>query len=180
LSLSAELAQFLECSLIKLFDQRMKKFTYFLIFLVVIAVSLVGTAIWHWTQIDSLTSEEAPLNMLSMPFSSVQGNVWMDGGSVWVGVVDSKGMSVDLTFPYDYATQGYPQAFHGAKKPNAKGAILFMNSDRARFIALRWLYLARGRDEGVDDAFVYLSRKKDSIFVRFKDDCLRRIYELIE
>ena len=143
----------------------------------IIVVSGAGTAIWHWSSDDNLASDEPPLNLIAMPLRSVRGGVWMDGGSVWVGVVDSKGASFDLTFPYDHATKGYPQAFHGVKEPYAKGAVAFKNSPRAREIALGWLREAGGSNEYVDEAFDYLSGRSHSIVRRIQRDGLRGIFK---
>ena len=159
------------------FGQIMKKSTYLLIAFAIIIVCGVGAAIWHWSPVSSLAADEPPINSLVLPLRSVRGGIMMDGGSVWVGIEDSKGVSFDLTFPYEHSTKGYPQAFYGVKVPHAKGAIPLSNSVRAREIALIWLREARGRDEYVDEAYDYLSGWKRSIFERVQREGLRGIFE---
>lgn len=155
----------------------MKKSAYLLIASAILAVGCAAAAIWHWSPAPNLASDEPPLNSIVMPLRSVRGSIMMDGGSVWVGIVDSKGVSFDLTFPYDHGTKGYPQAFYGVKVPYAKGAIPLSNSVRAREISLIWLREARGRDESVDESYDYLSGWKHSVFERVQREGLRGIFE---
>jgi hypothetical protein len=150
---------------------------YLLIAFALIVACGAGAAIWLWNSDNNLASDEPPLNAIGMPLRSVRGGIMMDGGSVWVGIEDSKGVSFDLTFPYDHSTKGYPQAFYGVKVPHAKGAIPLSNSVRAREIALIWLREAKGRDEYVDEAFEYLSGRNRSIIARVRRDGLRGIFE---
>ncbi len=62
----------------------------------------------------------------------------MDGGSVWVHIVDRKGSVIDLKFPYDDSGKGtkYLTAFHGATNGTGKGALALKNVDRAKEVAL--------------------------------------------
>lgn len=158
----------------------MKKSGYLLIAFAIIIVCGAGGAMWNWSSVSSLAADEPPINSLVLPLRSVQGGIMMDGGSVWVGVEDSNGVSFDLTFPYDHSTKGYPQAFYGVKVPHAKGAIPLSNPVRARKIALSWLREAGGRDEYVDEAYDYLSGWKGSIFERVQREGLRGIIEWIQ
>ena len=155
----------------------MKKSAYLLIAFATIVVCCASAAFLHWRPDNDLASDEPPLNSIVMPLRAVRGGIMMDGGSVWVGIEDSKGVSFDLTFPFDHSTKGYPQAFYGVKVPHAKGAIPLSNSVRAREIALIWLREARGRDEYVDEAFDYLSGWKHSIFERVQREGLRGIFD---
>lgn len=125
----------------------------------------IAAMVLHSQSVIHLASEEPPFSSIVLPLRSIRGNIWMDGGSVWVGVEDSNGTSYDFVFPFDYKTEGYPAAFHGVKAPYAPGAVPFTNPSRARTIVLGWLRQADRNDEGLEFAFDYLSGKNRS-FIR--------------
>ena len=104
----------------------------------------------------------------------------MDGGTVNVGVEDSKGDSYYFIFPYDYSTEGYPTAFHSASMPtkiSPADAAPLTDPARARAIVLTWLRQDDARDEGLDSALEYLSRDNHSILRRIQRDGIRGIFK---
>lgn len=115
-------------------DIRRSRFT-----LGVIAVAfLTGISLILWKRPLDLSADEVPLNRIALPPQSVGGDIFMDGGSVWVHIVDRKGSVIDLKFPYDASGKGtkYLTAFHGAKNGSERGAVAFKNADRTKEVAL--------------------------------------------
>jgi hypothetical protein len=156
------------------FGREMKKLRILIVALALVLATVVAFNFWHLRDDGNLASDESPFNSITLPLRKLRGDIWMDGGSVWVGVEDSKGASFDFLFPIDNKTEGYPTAFHGATKPSSPGAVRswgrpLANPSRARAIVLAWLRQADSRDEGLDRALDYLSGYSNSNFSRIHD-----------
>lgn len=144
------------------------------------AATGVGFAVWRVHSDGNLASDEPPFNSIELPLRNIRGDIWMDGGSVWVGVVDSKGASFDFIFPYDYKTKGYPTAFHSASMPKTiypPDAVSLANPARARAIVLTWLRRNESHDEGLERALDYLSGYSHSILRRIELDGIRGVFQ---
>jgi hypothetical protein len=154
----------------------MKKRRIILAGVLIMATGIAAMVLRSQSDID-LASEEPPFSAIVLPLKTMRGDIYMDGGSVWVGVEDSSGASYDFVFPYDHKTEGYPAAFHGAMEPYAPGAVPLSNPPRARTIVLNWLRESGRHDEGLERAFDYLSGQNDSIIRRVKRDGLVGIFK---
>jgi len=126
----------------------------------------IAAIVWHSRREINLAAEEPPFNSIVLPLKKIRGDVFLDGGSVWVGVEDSNGASYDFAFPFDYDTKGYPSAFHGAKQGYAAGSVPLANPSRAGTIVLDWLEQSERNDEGLEFAFRFLSGRNHSIMRR--------------
>ena len=118
------------------------------IILVITVPGLVGITLTLWQRPLDLSADEKPLNGIALPPQSVGGDIFMDGGSVWVHIVDQEGTTFDLAFPYDHFGRGtkYLTAFHGAASSSDPGAVALKNPDRAKEVAL--VLLRRYGDTG--------------------------------
>ena len=152
----------------------MKKRLIFGVGTALLAAGIIAIVLHSRSAID-LASEEPPFNKIVLPLKIMRGDVYMDGGSVWVGVEDSIGGSYDFVFPYDHDTVGYPTAFYGAMEPYGPGAVALSNPARARTIVLNWLRDYDMHDEGLDVAFDYLSGRNNSIIRRVQNKGIRGI-----
>ena len=154
----------------------MKKRCIILAGVLILAAGIAAMVIHSRSDID-LAMEEPPFSSIVLPLKSIRGSIFMDGGSVWVGVEDNMGSSYDFVFPYDHKTEGYPAAFHGAMAPYAPGAVPLANPSRARTVVLNWLRQSDRHDEGLYSAFDYLSGQHDSIIRRLQRDGLVGIFK---
>jgi hypothetical protein len=136
----------------------------------------VAIILWNLRNDSNLASDQPPFNSITLPLRGIRGNIHMDGGSVWVGVKDRKGVLYDFIFPYDNKTEGYPTAFYGAMTPHAPGAVPLANPSRARAIVLTWLRQAGGHDEDLDITLDCLSGSNRSILRRVQRDGIRGIF----
>ncbi len=96
----------------------------------------------HERDLD-LSGDEAPFNSIALPPETVKGDMYMDGGSIHVMVVDAGGKEFDFAFPYDYHSKAgthYGKAFHGAPLSMQPGAIQLHDPERAKEIVLNLLY----------------------------------------
>lgn len=143
----------------------------------VILAAGIAASVWHSRSEVNLAAEEPPFSSIILPLKNMRGTIYMDGGSVWVGVEDSSGTSYDFVFPYDHDTKGYPTAFHGAMAPYALGAVPLANPSRARTIVLGWLRQSDRNDEGLEVAFDYLSGKNRSIIRRVQREGIGGIFK---
>jgi hypothetical protein len=146
-------------------EKEMKKHLITVVGTVILAAGITAI-VWHSRSEPNLAAEEPPFNSIALPLRSIRGDIYMDGGSVWVGVEDRNGVSYDFIFPYDHKMKGYPAAFHGAKAPFAPAAVPLANPSRARSIVLGWLRRSDRNNEGLEIAFDYLSGKNRSIIRR--------------
>ncbi|MBK1884847.1 hypothetical protein JIN85_20725, partial [Luteolibacter pohnpeiensis] len=89
----------------------------------IVLVAGIAAMVWESQSKFDLATEESPFNSIVLPLKNIRGGVYMDGGSVCVGIDDSAGSSYDFIFPFDHKTKGYPAAFHGAMEPYAPGAV---------------------------------------------------------
>ena len=90
-----------------------------------------------------LSNDEAPFNSIVLPPKSVRGDMYMDGGSIHVNVIDADGKDFDFAFPYDYHSKAgthYRKAFHGAALSMQPGAIQLHDPERAKEIVINLLY----------------------------------------
>lgn len=147
----------------------MKKRLFSLVGTVILAAGITAI-VWNSRSAPNLAVEESPFNAIVLPLKTMRGDIYMDGGSVWIGVEDSKGASYDFVFLYDHKTEGYPAAFHGAMEPYGPGAVPLSNPSRARTIVLNWLRDSGRHDEGLERVFEYLSGRNDSIMRRVQRD----------
>ncbi len=143
----------------------------------VILAAGIAAIVWHSRCELNLAAEEPPFNSIVLPLKTMRGSIYMDGGSVWVGVEDRNEVSYDFIFPYDHKAKGYPTAFHGSKAPYAPGAVALANPSRARAIVLSWLRQSDRNDEGLEVAFDYLSGKNRSIIRRVQREGIGGIFE---
>jgi hypothetical protein len=151
-----------------------KKHANKLLVVMLAVLGLIGITLVFWQRPLDLSADEAPLNQILLPPQSVGGDIFMDGGSVWVRIVDRGGSAFDLAFPYDHAGTGtkYLTAFHGAGCSSDPGAVAFKNTERAKDVALLLLQrYSAGNDDGAARAYVYLSEPRFPAF----PDFLRRI-----
>lgn len=98
--------------------------------------------ILHKEDLD-LSGDEAPFESVALPPRSVKGTMYMDGGSIWVIVVDAEGKKFDFAFPYDHhpkAGTHYGEAYHGASLSMQAGAKRLRNPLRAKEVVLSLLY----------------------------------------
>lgn len=145
--------------------------------LALILISAAAFAIWNWQRELDLTGDEPPFNSIALPLRSVRGDIYMDGGSVWVGVEDHKGAVYDFVFPIDNKTEDYPKAFHGIKRPSDPTGVPLADPARARQIALHWLRHVERRDDGIDRALDYLSGGNRPIQRRLEELVPRAFFE---
>jgi hypothetical protein len=93
--------------------------------------------------------------------------------------VCSKGAVFDFIFAYDYKVKRYPTAFHSASMPKSfypPDTVSLANPDRARAIVLTWLRQDNSGDEGLDQAWNYLSRYSHSTIRKIRDHGIRGIF----
>ena len=154
----------------------MKKLSIIFVGSVMLLLGIAASVLHSRSEVD-LAAEEPPFSSIALPLRSLRGSVYMDGGSVWVGVEDRDGHLYDFVFPYDHQTKGYPSAFHGATAPYAPGAVPLANPSRARTIVLHWLRQSGRHDEGLEFAYDYLSKRNDSIIRRVQRDGLSGIFK---
>lgn len=138
------------------------------------AVGWAAFSLQRRHKLPDYSADEPPFNAMALPPRSIHASIYMDGGSVWVGVVDRNGRKHDVAFPYDHRTSGYSGAFHGVKHATEPGAKPLSNPARAKAIALELLARFGGRDEQL--AHAYLSGKKDSVFTTVRLS-VRRFFE---
>jgi hypothetical protein len=101
--------------------------------------------------------DEPPFNTLAMPPKSVKSNIWLDGGSVSVSILDRDGKACELVFPVGRGLR-HKTAFYGAYVPNDPKAKQLKHPARARSIALE--LITRYDPEGQDGS-AYRKRSTD-------------------
>lgn len=102
----------------------------------------------------------------------------MDGGSVWVRVVDQAGNTIDLAFPYDHSggKTEYTTAFYGAMNSSHPGAIALKDPKRAKSITLVLLRrYGNISEDGTKWAYDNLSERDFWNPVDFFQDMIHRI-----
>jgi hypothetical protein len=132
--------------------------------------TVLDFAVWRVRISGDLASDEPPFNSITLPLRSLKGDGGIDGGNVWLGIVDSKGATFDFIFCYDNKTNGYSKVFYYPSVPLgiiASHAVPLANPDRARAIALTWLRQNENHDERQEGALNYLSGYSRSILRRF-------------
>ncbi len=94
--------------------------------------------LWPKPPLD-LSKDEAPFNAIAMPPRSVQGGMYMDGGSIGVTVTDRTGARFEFNFPIEYGkiADPYPTAFFG--NINDRKQVPLKDPARAKRIAIRLL-----------------------------------------
>lgn len=116
-------------------------------------------------QLD-LSAEEAPFGAIAMPPRSVKATMFMDGGSVWVIVIDRDGQTLNFAFPYNHSTSGsrYPTANHGANHAIEPSAIALKDSNRAKEIVLSLLERYREpNDDGTYGTYLQLAEREPDL-----------------
>ena len=151
----------------------MKKRRYLLLTLLLVLGAGQFLLFWNAREID-LSSDEAPFNRIAMPPQSVRGDYFMDGGSVWVHIVDRNGKTIDLVFPADNSggltEPKYERALHVSMNYSGDGSVSFWDPppiplrdpQRARDIALDLLRVY-GKDDGAARAYDWLSKSNSWI-----------------
>jgi hypothetical protein len=108
--------------------------------LIGVLLTVGGTAIFLRYRPDTLdlSKDEPPFNAIIMPPRSVSADVFLDGGSVFISVIDRTGTNFSFAFPHKAATgtSNFNEAFYGVVHATDPGAILLKNPTRAKEIGL--------------------------------------------
>jgi hypothetical protein len=114
-----------------------KRRVFFLMF-VALLFGGIGFALNGRPEPLDLSEDEFPFNSIKMPPRSVEGDAFLDGGSVSVTVVDQGGKTFHFAFPHDSSKGGsaFNEAFHGAGHVTDPGAVPLRNVARAKEVAL--------------------------------------------
>ncbi len=103
---------------------------------VLLLSAVVILSLWPKLPLD-LSKDEAPFPSILMPPKAVYASGYMDGGSVFVLIIDRSGTEHELTFPIDYdgIINSHPTAFSG--NFDDPGMTTLKNPKRAKEIAIR-------------------------------------------
>lgn len=104
----------------------------------------LGVSAWllydRFAPID-YSKEEEPFCSMAMPIKSVYGDVYMDGGSVVIRIVDRNDKKVQLDYIYDHSSPSapYTKVCYGNEFSGEFSAIPLKNAERARMLGIRLL-----------------------------------------
>ncbi len=95
-----------------------------------------------------LSGEEAALARISVPLKSISGDMYLDGGSVYLQVVDAKNEEHDFAFPVSNgAVVSYPVVLSGTVHSTIAAGDPLADPVRAKKVLLELIERYRKKDE---------------------------------
>ena len=105
-----------------------------LILLGILGILTVGTGILVLRfRHPDLSQEEAPIARISVPLRTIDGHSYMDGGSVYLEIVDREGVKHEFVAPIVGGVGGtYPVILSGTTSPRSSKGIPLKDTQRAK------------------------------------------------
>jgi hypothetical protein len=113
-------------------------------------------ALWFWpSPAPDRKKVDPALLALVPPFSKFQTSYYMDGGSIGIRLVDSRGRAQSFALPVD-SDHSYPRLFVGAPHVSEPGTVEIPFNTDTRRLLISWMEEHRNPADSSDLALLYL------------------------